>query len=187
MGKRKPWADDVFYWTKMDHLDGTFYLVSSERGLCCITWPHEPFDTIRRFQQNHASHGALVEDHHRLQAAVHQLEEYWNGQRRDFDIPLHLMGTPFQLSVWKTLQTIPYGTISTYGAIAAQIGKPRATRAVGSAISQNPVPIVIPCHRIIGKDKSLTGFGGGLRLKSAMLRLEGYDAFVESGHSRYAY
>ena len=178
---------NVFYWTKMEHPLGIFYLMASEQGLCRITWPHESFDAITRFQKHHAPHRALVEDPERLEAMIDQLEEYWSAQRHDFDIPLDLMGTPFQIGVWTALQTILYGTVSTYGAVARQIRNPMATRAVAAAIGQNPVPIIVPCHRVIGKDKTLTGFGGGLSLKAHMLRLEGYDQFIESGHSRFAY
>ncbi|HBQ95349.1 MAG: methylated-DNA--[protein]-cysteine S-methyltransferase [Firmicutes bacterium] len=176
---------EVLYWTKMDHPFGVFYLMASDRGLCRITWPHEPFDMITRFHQRHAPHAALIEDPRRLESVVHQLEAYWNGQRNRFDISLDLVGTPFQVSVWTALQTIRYGSVSTYGAVAAEIGRPKATRAVGTAIGQNPVPIVVPCHRVIGKDGTLTGFGGGLRLKACLLRMEGVNGFIETGHSRF--
>src|SRR5687767_1362295 len=101
-----------------------------------------------------------------------QLEEYFRGERRDFDLPLAPEGTEFQKKVWRLLRFIRYGTTTTYGALAQELGNPQASRAVGLANGSNPIPIVIPCHRVIGADGSLTGFGGGLPIKSALLELE---------------
>jgi methylated-DNA-[protein]-cysteine S-methyltransferase len=101
-----------------------------------------------------------------------QLEEYFRGARRDFDLPLAPEGTEFQQKVWRLLRFIKYGTTTTYGALAQELGNPQASRAVGLANGSNPIPIVIPCHRVIGADGSLTGFGGGLPIKSALLELE---------------
>ncbi len=107
-----------------------------------------------------------------LVRARQQLSEYFNGVRRSFDLPLAPRGTPFQQRVWTRLQRIDYGSTMTYGALAADLGNPKASRAVGLANGSNPIPIVIPCHRVIGADGSLTGFGGGLPIKSALLTLE---------------
>jgi methylated-DNA-[protein]-cysteine S-methyltransferase len=101
-----------------------------------------------------------------------QLEAYFTGELTDFDLPLAPEGTPFQLTVWQALQTIPYGETISYGELAQEIGRPTASRAVGAANGRNPLPIVIPCHRVIGQDGSLTGYGGGLRFKKALLALE---------------
>ncbi len=101
-----------------------------------------------------------------------QLAEYFSGERKDFDLPLTIAGTEFQLSVLEALQKIPYGETRSYGAIAKQIGRPRAVRAVGAANGRNPIPIIVPCHRVIGHTGDLTGFGGGLDTKEALLRLE---------------
>lgn len=101
-----------------------------------------------------------------------QLAEYFAGERKDFDLPLSLAGTDFQVAVLEALQTIPYGETRSYGAIAKQIGRPKAVRAVGAANGRNPVPIIVPCHRVIGSSGDLTGFGGGLDTKAALLRLE---------------
>ncbi|MDH3622067.1 MAG: methylated-DNA--[protein]-cysteine S-methyltransferase, partial [Gammaproteobacteria bacterium] len=94
------------------------------------------------------------------------------GERREFNIPLKLNGTEFQISVLEALQQIPYGETTSYGEIAKRIGRPRAVRAVGAANGRNPIPIVVPCHRVIGSTGDLTGFGGGLDTKEALLRLE---------------
>jgi methylated-DNA-[protein]-cysteine S-methyltransferase len=101
-----------------------------------------------------------------------QLDEYFAGERKEFDVLLNLSGTDFQVQVLEELQRIPYGETTSYGAIAKRIGRPRAMRAVGAANGRNPIPIIIPCHRVIGSSGDLTGFGGGLDTKAALLRLE---------------
>ena len=107
-----------------------------------------------------------------FEEAARQLREYFDGARRRFDLDLEPSGTVFQHAVLDALQTIPYGETRSYADIALQIGRPRAVRAVGAANGRNPLPIVIPCHRVIGKDRSLTGFGGGLETKRYLLDLE---------------
>jgi len=104
--------------------------------------------------------------------AVKQLDEYFAGERREFDLPLRLDGTEFQLLVLQELQQIPYGETLSYRDIAERIGRPKAMRAVGAANGRNPIPIIVPCHRVIGAGGDLTGFGGGLDTKEALLRLE---------------
>ena len=101
-----------------------------------------------------------------------QLAEYFAGTRKDFDLSLSLAGTEFQVAVLEALQTIPYGETISYGAIAKQIGRPKAVRAVGAANGRNPIPIIVPCHRVIGSSGDLTGFGGGLDTKAALRRPE---------------
>ncbi len=107
-----------------------------------------------------------------LDDAAAQLGEYFAGDRRSFDLPLDLRGTPFQLAAWRALATIPYGETRTYAEQAAAIGHPRAVRAVGAANGRNPISIVLPCHRVVGSDGSLTGFAGGLEAKATLLALE---------------
>lgn len=102
-----------------------------------------------------------------------QLDEYFAGERRDFDVPLLPGGTEFQRRVWAVLCEIPYGATTSYGAMARRLGRPTASRAVGSANGRNPISIIVPCHRAIGADGSLTGYAGGLERKQALLRLEG--------------
>lgn len=108
-----------------------------------------------------------------LDSAVLQLKEYFDGKRKQFDLPLSLQGTPFQLKVWQELLNVPYGETRTYSDIAKLIHSPNASRAVGGANNKNPVMIVVPCHRIIGKNGSLTGYAGGLGVKQFLLNLEG--------------
>lgn len=108
-----------------------------------------------------------------LAETVRQLDEYFAGKRHDFDLPLAPQGTPFQQKVWAALRQIPYGTTASYGQIAATMGNPKASRAVGMANNRNPIAIIIPCHRVIGSDGSLVGYGGGLPIKKQLLELEG--------------
>jgi methylated-DNA-[protein]-cysteine S-methyltransferase len=107
-----------------------------------------------------------------IKKAAKQLDEYFNNKRQLFDLPLILSGTDFQLKIWKALQTIPYGKTRSYGEIAAAIGNPKACRAVGMANNRNPIAIIVPCHRVIGHNGSLTGFAGGLNVKQNLLNLE---------------
>lgn len=108
-----------------------------------------------------------------LRAAQEQLQEYFAGRRRHFDLPLALRGTDFQRQVWSALRSIPWGSTRSYGDIARAIGRPRAVRAVGAANGANPLPIVLPCHRVIGAGGALTGYAGGLARKRRLLALEG--------------
>ena len=107
-----------------------------------------------------------------LRTVVEQLRAYFAGALRDFDAPLAPQGTTFQQSVWRSLREIPYGATISYSDLAARVGNPRAFRAIGLANGQNPIPIVIPCHRVIGKDGTLVGYGGGLHIKETLLALE---------------
>ena len=108
----------------------------------------------------------------RFASAIAQLREYFAGERTTFDLPLALDGTPFQQEAWRALADIPYGETVSYGEQARRIGKPEAIRAIGAANGRNPIAIVLPCHRVIGADGSLTGFGGGLETKRRLLDLE---------------
>jgi methylated-DNA-[protein]-cysteine S-methyltransferase len=140
---------------------GGLRLAASEKGLTAITW-HDA--------------GANGEDRspvcETLQQAERELHEYFAGQRRVFSIPLDMQGTEFQLAVWRALLEIPFGTTRSYGQLASRLGNPQAYRAVGAANGRNPIPIVVPCHRVIGSTGKLTGFGGGLPTKEFLLRLE---------------
>ncbi|HEV2201095.1 MAG TPA: methylated-DNA--[protein]-cysteine S-methyltransferase [Bryobacteraceae bacterium] len=104
--------------------------------------------------------------------ALRQLREYFSGRRREFDVPLEPSGTAFQKAVWRRLEEIPYGATISYGELARRVGNPKASRAVGAANGKNPLPIVVPCHRVIGANGKLVGFGGGLPIKRALLELE---------------
>ena len=127
------------------------------------------FDAPADGSPRHERGGSAV-----LTQAHQQLSEYFAGTRREFDLPLRPAGTEFQRRVWDVLATVPWGTTTTYGAIAARLGlPPGASRAVGAANGANPLPVVLPCHRVIGSDGTLTGYAGGLERKALLLRLEG--------------
>lgn len=115
---------------------------------------------------------ALLQTTELLSMATIQLDEYFQGKRTTFSLPFKLTGTPFQLAVWKELQNIPYGQTTSYKEIAQKINKPKACRAVGMANNKNPLPIIIPCHRVIGSNGKLIGYAGGLKLKNYLLELE---------------
>lgn len=143
---------------------GRFTLVADDQGLCGLHFPGETPQAAGPPAESH-SHPLLIE-------AGRQLLAYLEGRLQDFDLPLSLHGTPFQLQVWQALQTIPYGHTRSYGELAANIGSRNKARAVGGAAHANPLAIVIPCHRLIGAGGTLTGFGGGLPMKQALLDLE---------------
>jgi len=159
------------YWTRCRSPWGSLRLLATDQGLCGIVFPGQehPDRWIARYLAGYV----LVEGSTFLQEARGQLCGYFSGERHAFDLPLDLFGTPFQKNVWQALLSIPYGQTRSYSQVAVAVGRPQATRAVGGAIGSNPLPIVIPCHRVIRSNGSLGGFGGGLEIKAALLRLEG--------------
>ncbi|WP_114238426.1 methylated-DNA--[protein]-cysteine S-methyltransferase [Dyella sp. C9] len=150
---------------------GTLRLIADARGLREI-W----FDRGRAQKTEQPD---WVHNPPMLAAARRQLEEYFDGTRRQFELALHPQGTAFQLSVWWELARIPYGGTISYAELARRIGQPNAMRAVGAANGRNPLPIVLPCHRVIGSNGSLTGFGGGLPTKRFLLDLENRDCAAD--------
>jgi len=153
------------YWTTIDSPLGPLLLTSDDEGLTGLHMdggahgPTQPSDD-------------WVKDAARFDEARKQLEEYFAGDRTDFDLPISPPGTEFQHEVWAALQQIPYGEVRSYGEIAAQIGHPGAARAVGLANGRNPIAVIVPCHRVIGASGALTGYGGGLDRKRLLLDLE---------------
>ncbi|WP_302104450.1 methylated-DNA--[protein]-cysteine S-methyltransferase [Polycladomyces zharkentensis] len=161
------------YWGICNLGNRTFRLAATKAGLCCITLPNESFEALERWAQKHMGSSILVKDETLLSEYIQQLKAYFESRRKAFTFPLDLRGTPFQIQVWKALLDIPYGTTKSYSEIAKAINRPLAVRAVGAANAANPIPVVIPCHRVIGKNGTLTGYRGGLDLKAELLRLEG--------------
>lgn len=159
-------------WSEFTHDDWTFRLAATSKGLCYVDVCKQD-DALSNWVRRHFPDYSLRRDDLALLPFVSQLQEYLSGNRRTFSGPLVLKGTPFQLSVWQTLQTIPYGKTTTYSDIARRLDKPKAVRAVGGAVGANPLLIIVPCHRVIGKDGSLTGFSSGMDLKEHLLALEG--------------
>ncbi len=152
------------YYCYFDAPIGELLLAGEEGALSMIGFPK---GSMRREPEPH-----WIFNEKPLEQACTQLSEYFAGERREFDLPLKLHGTEFQISVLEALQDIPYGETTSYGEIAKRIGRPKAVRAVGAANGRNPIPIIVPCHRVIGSTGDLTGFGGGLDTKEALLRLE---------------
>ena len=151
---------------------GTLLVAESPRGLCRIVYDPDPAREAERLARMHGVRVLRVPG--RLDRVRRQLDEYFEGKRTSFDIPLDTSGTrPFQQQVLDRLARVPYGTVTTYGALAHEAGRPRAARAVGTVMNRNPLPIVLPCHRVVGSNGSLTGYGGGLHVKEHLLRHEG--------------
>jgi methylated-DNA-[protein]-cysteine S-methyltransferase len=155
---------DILYWHEIDSPVGRLLLAGDGESLIQVCFQSGPRPL--------APHGRWRADPAPFRAAVAQLEEYFAGKRRSFELPLAPRGTEFQRRVWRALIEIPYARTESYGELARRIGKPSASRAVGLANGANPLPIIVPCHRVIGADGSLTGFGGGLPIKRKLLALE---------------
>ena len=156
-------------YTTMKSPVGPLLLAGDERGLLRVSFGMVSVGGGKRerfpkadWKENGAPFAELI----------WQLRAYFGGELKEFDVPLVLEGTEFQLQVWRTLRTIPYGETISYGDLAKRIGNPKAVRAVGLANGSNPIPIIVPCHRVIGSNGSLTGFGGGLANKKKLLALE---------------
>ncbi|WDL96721.1 methylated-DNA--[protein]-cysteine S-methyltransferase [Alicyclobacillus sp. ALC3] len=161
------------YWDRFEYDEWTFHVAATDRGICRITLPNEKFDALQQWCKKHAPGSDLVRDPVKLRPYIEQIEEYLSGQRKDFSVPLDLRGTPFQIRVWRTLLDIPFGATRSYSQIGESIGNPTAVRAVGATNGANPIPIVVPCHRVIGKSGNLTGYRGGVDMKARLLMLEG--------------
>jgi methylated-DNA-[protein]-cysteine S-methyltransferase len=144
---------------------GRLVVAADDEGLRHVLFEKNRHDPIHREEWKR--------DPSPLRAAREQLLAYFGGDRQAFDLPLVPVGTPFQLKVWAALREIPFGTTVSYGDVARRIGDPKAVRAVGAANGRNPLPIIVPCHRVIGSDGRMTGFGGGLPVKQFLLVHEG--------------
>ena len=147
---------------------GKLLLVGDEQGVHRITFPRKGKPDEAALPEA----GWTASANGPLKEAMRQLKEYFAGRRTEFDLPLVPEGTGFQKSVWRHLRDIPYGETISYGELARRLGNPKASRAVGAANGQNPLPIVVPCHRVIGASGKMTGFGGGIPVKEALLELE---------------
>lgn len=162
-------------------LAGPLLAVADEAGLRHLhilgeadAWPLKLADIVHHLAADVEDEPVLREDRAHFGALVRQLGEYFAGDRRSFDLPLAPHGTRFQERVWTNLGAIPYGELRSYRQLATELGEPRAARAVGQAAAQNPLPILVPCHRLLGTRGNLVGFAGGTDLKARLLRLEGH-------------
>ena len=153
---------------------GDLKLVASDEGLVAVMWKSG------RPQRVPQDDPIEIPSHPLLLRTERELNEYFSRTRTTFTVPLDLRGTPFQKQVWEALLGIPFGEIRSYGQIAKQLGNPASTRAVGAANGRNPIPIIVPCHRVVGSTGHLTGFGGGLDRKELLLNLEGRHATLFS-------
>ena len=155
----------MFHTTTMNSPVGELRLIAGDNGLRAILWGAEDAERIASIDDEELVEGTTPV----LDDAISQLEEYFAGTRREFDLPLDPAGTEFQQSAWMVLRTIPYGTTISYGQQAEQLGDPNKARAVGAANGKNPLSIVVPCHRVVGSNGHLTGFAAGIDVKSWLL------------------
>ncbi len=158
----------TLYYSRMDSPIGSLVIGVSDKGLAIIEFDRGDFPKGRL-----ARSAEWQESPARTAAVVRELKEYFAGKRREFTMPLDLQGTEFQQKCWKALLRIPYGKTKTYADIARAVGCPQGFRAVGMANHDNPVPIIVPCHRVLNSDGKLGGYGGGLDVKRKLLELEG--------------
>jgi methylated-DNA-[protein]-cysteine S-methyltransferase len=158
---------EVMRYCELQSPVGILTLVGDEKGLREIS-----FANATHGRETWAKELRAAEDIEPFREAISQLEAYFAGKLSHFDLPIAPEGTRFQLQCWSVLRAIPYGQTVSYGEIARRVGRPAAYRAVGAANGRNPIPIIIPCHRVVGADGSLTGFGGGLPIKRRLLELE---------------
>jgi methylated-DNA-[protein]-cysteine S-methyltransferase len=153
------------YWYESDSPVGRLLLVANAQALTQLHFQTGPHPLRAAPEWRRAAEPFMT--------VLAQLQEYFAGTRRTFELPLAPQGTAFQLAVWQALRAIPYGETVSYGELARRLGRSDSARAVGMANGANPLPIIVPCHRVIGADGSLTGFGGGLHIKRSLLSLEG--------------
>ncbi len=161
------------YCTSFDSRIGHIYIASTDEGLCRVSIPKETKKDFFNWLNAHFEIDAVLENKSRNKEYIEQINRYLNGKLVQFTFPLDLKGTPFQSRVWKELSKIPYGTTISYRQLAKKVGVPKGFQAVGRANGANPVPIVVPCHRVIGSDGSLIGYAAGVKTKEFLLRLEG--------------
>lgn len=161
------------FCTSFDSKIGHIYIASTEKGICRMSIPKETKKDFFEWLNTNFELDAVVENKSRNKEYIDQINRYLNGKLVEFTFPIDLIGTPFQIRVWRELIKIPYGTTITYRQLARRVGVPKGFQAVGRANSANPIPIVVPCHRVIGSDGSLIGYAAGVKTKEFLLRLEG--------------
>jgi O-6-methylguanine DNA methyltransferase len=171
--KSVAYADGRVFCTSFDSRIGHMYIASTEKGLCKLSIPKETKKDFFTWLESHFEVDAVIDNKSHNKEYIEQINRYLNGKLVEFTFPLDLIGTPFQLRVWKKLSQIPYGVTITYSQLAKKVGVPKGFQAVGRANGSNPLPIVIPCHRVIGSDGSLIGYSSGVKTKEFLLRLEG--------------
>jgi len=161
------------YCTSFDSRIGRIYVASTESGVCKISVPKETRKDFFEWLRRHFEPEAVSDNRSQNREVIDQLTRYFNGKLAKFTCSVDLMGTPFQIRVWKELAKIPYGTTISYKQLAKRVGAPKAFQAVGRANGSNPLPIIIPCHRVLGSNGALVGYSCGIKTKEFLLRLEG--------------
>jgi methylated-DNA-[protein]-cysteine S-methyltransferase len=158
----------TIFYQKLETVMGTIHMAADEHNLLAVTYASGNWERIKK------SLGQVQEQGNEItRKTITQLQEYLEKKRTQFDIPMTFTGTDFQKQTWQALLTIPYGETCSYSEQAERISRPKAVRAVGGANGLNPIGIIVPCHRVIGKSGNLTGYAGGLKVKEFLLRLEG--------------
>lgn len=160
------------YWMQFIHNDWQLYIAATDIGLCYVGSPGKSYEEMEVWLKKRFPKYELLENREALSRYTREIKAYLDGKSSEVKAPMDLKGTAFQLAIWDALQKIPYGEKKTYSQIAELINKPTATRAVGTAIGANPVLIFVPCHRVVGKNGTLTGYRGGLEMKEKLLALE---------------
>jgi len=161
------------YCTSFDSRIGRIYVASTERGICKISVPKETRKDFFEWLRKHFDPDTVTDNRARNKDVIDQLNRYFNGKLVKFSVPIDPLGTPFQIRVWRELTKIPYGTTISYRSLAKRVNTPKAYQAVGRANSANPLPIIIPCHRVLGSNGALVGYACGIKTKEFLLRLEG--------------
>ncbi|TCP21324.1 methylated-DNA-[protein]-cysteine S-methyltransferase [Scopulibacillus darangshiensis] len=169
MAKRN---NHTVYWSGYTNMVGEFHLAATATGLCFVGSPNKGIQELGDWARQRFPEVELIENAETLKPYKQELDEYFQGKQQTFNLPADVEGTTFQQEIWEALKDIPYGETYTYSQIAAMIGRPRAVRAVGTAIGRNPLLISVPCHRVVGKNGSLAGYRGGLEMKEQLLELE---------------
>lgn len=163
---------ETIYYCFYQYKDWNIALAATEKGLCYIGFEETNNDQLVKCCIKQFQNCTFIEDFNKLLPYINELSTYFDGTLTTFSVPLHFYGTDFQMNVWNALLSIDYGQTVSYSHIASLIGNPKAIRAVGSAIGKNPIPIIIPCHRVINKNGSLGGFNGGMKIKERLLAIE---------------
>jgi len=163
----------MVYCTSFESKIGLIYIASTENGVCKLSIPRESKRQFMEWLRDNFKDNEVRDNKSRNKEAIEQLQRYFNGKLAKFTCPVDLIGTPFQKRVWRELGKIPYGTTISYKQLARRLGTSRGFQAVGRANASNPVPIVVPCHRVIGTNGSLVGYSAGIKTKEFLLKLEG--------------
>lgn len=161
------------WWDRVEFEQWRLYLVATDLGLSLVTLPHESFGTVTNFLNTRAKDLTLFQEPRKLEIYKERLLQYFQSEHPEsYPLSYDLRGSEFQISVWRALLQIPYGQTRSYSEIADMVGRPNSIRAVARAVGDNPIPFLLPCHRVIGKDGSLRGYRGGLPLKQQLLQME---------------